>query len=283
MITHFAITPQCIDCDNPEDIVITITVTNDTEEAAEDVLLEVTSALYGTLIAALATQGYGFVTHGTWYDQANESVWLIPFLDSQETATTVITLPPEVENMDFCGPESQFLPLALVAALPDYPATPPVPATLQLCEDPPPPPTLQPPGSGRNTPIARVSERNGLTVFFPGEADRTCIQGTCPVAAGGDPAPGPGCVEVILQGAANNNQEPFDAPGFEWGVTPSFILIPPGGAQEGILFEWIVGEGTYFSGTGAECGDGEPEEGWTFTLGEPGSPSGCAIVLAGCS
>lgn len=49
-------------------------------------------------------------------------------------------------------------------------------------------PTLQPPGSGRNTPIVRVSERNGLTAFFPGETDRNCIQGTCPVAAGGGPA-----------------------------------------------------------------------------------------------
>ena len=42
-------------------------------------------------------------------------------------------------------------------------------------------PTLQPPGSCRNTPIVRVSERNGLTAFFPGETDRKCIQGTCPM------------------------------------------------------------------------------------------------------
>ena len=42
-------------------------------------------------------------------------------------------------------------------------------------------PTLQPPGSGRNTPIVRVSERNGLTVAFPGETDRNCVQGTCPM------------------------------------------------------------------------------------------------------
>lgn len=283
MITHFAITPQCIDCDNPEDIVITITVTNDTEEAAEDVLLEVTSVPSGVLVAALVALGYGSATHGTWSIGFGQvSAWSIPLLGSQETATTTITLPPGAEDADFCGPTSPYLPLTFDATLPAYPATPPVPATLQLCDDTC-TPTLQPPGSGRNTPIARVSERNGLTVFFPGEADRTCIQGTCPMPVCSDPAPGPGCVEVILQGAANNNQEPFDAPGFEWGVTPSFILIPPGGAQEGIIFEWIVGEGRYFSGTGAECGDGEPEEGWTFTLGEPGSPSGCAIVLAGCS
>lgn len=142
-----------------------------------------------------------------------------------------------------------------------------------------------PGGSGRNTPIVRVSERNGMTVIFPGETDRNCIQGTCPVATGGEPGPGPepGCVEVILYGSANVITDPFDAPGFEWGVTPSFMLIPPGEAQEGIIFEWIEEEGRYFAETGAECGDGEPEEGWTFTLGEPDSPSGCAIVLAGCS
>lgn len=144
---------------------------------------------------------------------------------------------------------------------------------------------LSPPGSGRNTPIVRVSERNGMTVIFPGETDRNCIQGTCPVATGGEPGPGPepGCAEVNLQGSANVIVDPFDAPGFEWGVTPSFMLIPPGEAQEGIIFEWIAEEGIYFAETGAECGDGEPEEGWTFTLGEPDSPSGCAIVLAGCS
>ena len=50
-------------------------------------------------------------------------------------------------------------------------------------------PTLQPPGSGRNTPIARVSERNGLTVTFPGETDRNCVQGTCPMPVCSDPAP----------------------------------------------------------------------------------------------
>ena len=42
-------------------------------------------------------------------------------------------------------------------------------------------PTLQPPGSGRNTPVTRTSERNGLIVFFPGETDRSCIQATCPM------------------------------------------------------------------------------------------------------
>lgn len=55
-----------------------------------------------------------------------------------------------------------------------------------------------PPGSGRNTPIARVSERNGLTAIFPGETDRTCIQGTCPVAAGDGPEPEPGCADFTI-------------------------------------------------------------------------------------
>lgn len=57
-----------------------------------------------------------------------------------------------------------------------------------------------PGGSGRNTPIVRVSERNGMTVIFPGETDRNCIQGTCPVAAGGEPGPGPesGCADFII-------------------------------------------------------------------------------------
>lgn len=194
MITYFAITPQCIDCDNPEDIVFTITVTNETGEAAEDVLLEVTSVPSGTLIAALVALGYGSVTHGTWSTGFGQvSAWSIPLLGSQETATTTITLPPGAEDADFCGPTSPYLPLTFDATLPAYPATPPVSATLQLCEEDP-PPTLQPPGSGRNTPIARVSERNGLTAFFPGETDRNCIQGTCPVAVGSGPAlvPGPG-------------------------------------------------------------------------------------------
>lgn len=193
MITHFTITPQCLDCDNPEDIVFTITVTNDTEEQVENVLLEVGPAPFGVIFTNLVAQDYGSATHGYWYeDGAGQSVWEIPLLVSQETATTTITLPPGVEIVDFCGPDvRQFLPLAFVATLPVYPTTPPVSATLQLCEDPPPPPppTLQPPGSGRNTPIARVSERNGLTVFFPGETDRTCIQDTCPVAVGGGPEP----------------------------------------------------------------------------------------------
>lgn len=43
-------------------------------------------------------------------------------------------------------------------------------------------PTLQPPGSGRNTPVVRTSERNGLIAFFPGETDRNCVQGTCPMS-----------------------------------------------------------------------------------------------------
>lgn len=186
-------------------------------------------------------------------------------------------------NAGFCGTDTFEYGITTPGSGPFIPPLVTALATIEVTGCPDGPPSLQPPGSGRNTPIVRVSERNGLTVFFPGEADRTCIQGTCPVAAGGEPAPAPGCVEVILQGSANNNQEPFDAPGFEWGVTPSFILIPPGEAQEGIIFEWIGDEGRYFSETGAECGDGEQEEGWTFTLGEPGSPSGCAIVLAGCS
>ena len=54
--------------------------------------------------------------------------------------------------------------------------------TVTGCDTPPDcTPTLQPPGSGRNTPIVRVSERNGLTVAFPGETDRNCVQGTCPM------------------------------------------------------------------------------------------------------
>lgn len=140
-------------------------------------------------------------------------------------------------------------------------------------------PTLQPPGSGRNTPIVRVSESNGLTVFFPGEADRTCIQGTCPVAVGGGPAPEPGCVEVIID---NYNPDRFAAPGFDWGVTPSFILIPPGEPQEGRLFEWIEGDGMYFLASGGGCWNADQEEGWTFISGAPGSPSICAVVTAMC-
>ena len=161
-----------------------------------------------------------------------------------------------------------------------------VTVTVTGCDTPPDcTPTLQPPGSGRNTPVVRTSERNGLTAFVPGETDRNCVQGTCPMPVCSDPAPGPepGCAEIILSGAASIIEEPFHAPGFEWGVTLSFMLIPPGVAQEGVIFEWIAEEGIYFSETGAECGDGEPEEGWTFTLGEPGSPSGCAIVSAGCA
>ena len=50
-------------------------------------------------------------------------------------------------------------------------------------------PTLQPPGSGRNTPVVRTSERNGLTAFFPGETDRNCVQGTCPMPVCSEPAP----------------------------------------------------------------------------------------------
>lgn len=203
MITHFTITPQCLDCDNPEAIVFTITVTNDTEEAAEDVLLGVGPGSLGTLIDFWVAEGYGSATHGTWSAVLDAgSVWSIPLLGSQETATTTITVPPGVESTDFCGPEISYLPLTFVVALSDYPTTPPVSATLQLCEDPPPPPpppSLQPPGSGRNTPIARVSERNGLTVFFPGETDRTCIQDTCPVAVGGGPEPEPECADFIIE------------------------------------------------------------------------------------
>lgn len=53
--------------------------------------------------------------------------------------------------------------------------------TVTGCDTPDCNPTLQPPGSGRNTPVARTSERNGLIVFFPGETDRSCIQATCPM------------------------------------------------------------------------------------------------------
>lgn len=57
-----------------------------------------------------------------------------------------------------------------------------VTVTVTGCDTPPDcTPTLQPPGSGRNTPVVRVSERNGLTVRFPGETDRNCVQGTCPM------------------------------------------------------------------------------------------------------
>ena len=41
----------------------------------------------------------------------------------------------------------------------------------------------------RYQPFPRRSERNGLVVQFPGETDRSCIQGTCPV--GSEPGPGP--------------------------------------------------------------------------------------------
>lgn len=189
MITHFTITPQCLDCDNPEDLVITISVTNDTGEAAESVLLEVGPAPYAVLIANLVAFGYGSVTHGTWSTGFRQvSAWSIPLLGSQETATTTIILPPGAVNEDFCGPTSPDFPLTFDATLPDYPTTPPVSATFQLCDDTC-TPTLQPPGSGRNTPIVRVSERNGLTAFFPGETDRRCIQGTCPMPVCSEPAP----------------------------------------------------------------------------------------------
>ena len=143
-------------------------------------------------------------------------------------------------------------------------------------------PTLQPPGSGRNTPVVRTSERNGLTAFFPGEADRNCVQGTCPMPVCSDPAPGPECAEVLIRGYPHYISDPFDAPGFEWGVTPSFTLIPPGEAQERIIFERIENEGNYFAETGGQCWAADQEEGWTFTLGEPGSPSICAIVSSIC-
>ena len=144
-------------------------------------------------------------------------------------------------------------------------------------------PTLQPPGSGRNTPIVRVSERNGLTAFFPGETDRKCIQGTCPVAVCSDPAPGPECVEVRIIGYPPYNTDCFAAPGFDWGDTPSFILIPPGEPQEGILFEWMANVQYYYSeDLGGWCWSADQEEGWTFISGAPGSPSICAIVSAVC-
>lgn len=133
MITHFTITPQCIDCDNPEDIVITITVTNDTEEAAEDVFLEVGPAPFGGIITTMVAQDYGSVTHGTWYEEAGQSVWSIPLIDSQETATTTITLPPGVEGADFCGPDGQLLPLTFIATLAGYPGSMPRAAAFQHC------------------------------------------------------------------------------------------------------------------------------------------------------
>lgn len=132
MIPHFTITPQCVDCDTDEDLVITITVTNDTEEVAEGVLLEVGPVPFGSIIANMVAGGLGSVTHGDWSAHDGWSGWVIPSLDPQETATTTITVALEQEGLSFC-PEGSSSNITLNVRLPDYPETMPRAAAIQYC------------------------------------------------------------------------------------------------------------------------------------------------------
>lgn len=86
---------------------------------------------------------------------------------------------------------------------------------------------------------------------------------------------------VVLGGSANINSTPFEAPGFEWGVTPMFGLFHPD-LGETAYFEWDGGEGVYFfAAASIPCGDENPQPGWTLEV--DGAAPFDVCVMAGCS
>lgn len=105
------------------------------------------------------------------------------------------------------------------------------------------------------------------TDTFEYEIERTC-QASCDTV-------------IELTGSANINSTPFEAPGFEWGVTPGFGLFHPD-LGEIAYFEWDGGEGIYFfAAAPIPCGDENPQPGWTLEVDEAAPFDVC--VIAGCS
>lgn len=93
---------------------------------------------------------------------------------------------------------------------------------------------------------------------------------------------GGGCaVSIFLTGSANTNEVPFEAPGFEWGVTAEFTLYSPEFVSN--VFTWDAGNSRYElfeGGAGIPCGDGEnPAPGWTLVAGDTETP---VCVAPGC-
>jgi hypothetical protein len=86
-------------------------------------------------------------------------------------------------------------------------------------------------------------------------------------------------ITVVLGGNANINSTPFEAPGFEWGVTPEFGLFHPD-IGEIAYFEWDGDEEIYFNASGVGCGE-EPQPGWTLEV--DGAAPSDVCVMAGCS
>lgn len=93
---------------------------------------------------------------------------------------------------------------------------------------------------------------------------------------------GTGCdITVELVGSANVNQSSFEAPGFEWGVTPAFGLSHPDLAEP-VYFEWDAGSNVYYDASASiPCGDGNPSPGWTLEVDGADPLSVC--VTAGCA
>lgn len=91
---------------------------------------------------------------------------------------------------------------------------------------------------------------------------------------------GAGCAIIIeLDNAADWSS--FEAPGFEWGVTPTFGLFHPD-LGETVYFEWDADSSYYHDPSSSiSCGDGEPQPGWTLEVAGADPLSVC--VLSRCS
>lgn len=99
------ITPQCIDCDNPEDVVITFTVTNTGGTTATPVvhIYSESGALSGDLWTIYSAT-FGVVSQGGWFVSGDpeDSFWAIGELLPSGAATTVFTFPAGTLSSLFC-------------------------------------------------------------------------------------------------------------------------------------------------------------------------------------